>query len=68
MERSGMEQWHMELRPQTAATRQNWSERPRWQTAAISEEEVDKHELHPKIETRKACTSGKRRNTQDNLI
>jgi hypothetical protein len=58
----------MDLRPLTADTKQKWNERPMWHTAAISEEEVDKHELHPEIETRRAFTSGKRGNIQDNLI
>jgi hypothetical protein len=68
VERTGMQQWHKGPRPEIAATRQKWSEGPRWQMVTISEEEEDNHGWHPGVEPRRVSTSGKWRNTQENMI
>jgi hypothetical protein len=51
-----------------APERQQGNKGPRQQPAAISREGEENREQNQRVELRTASTSGKRRNTQENLI
>jgi hypothetical protein len=67
VERPGIQHCHKELRPETAATRQNENKEHKWQTATIFDEGKDNLKWHQKVELRAAITSQKRCNTRENF-